>query len=235
MKTGDSTSPRLGYAFRVLLLGAAILMTISRESYAQRVSAYGGLGVNYYKANSITNFLNSNGIGSVRPGGCTSAVQFFLGAGYAVTSDWEVGAELDYMINSYTGNSGLGSQQVSLSYLIPSLTVRRLIRGEGYSLRFGGAFGYHFGSLSVSSPYSNQTQDYTATGFGMKLDGSLDTKLDEKLYARVGVHVVAELIGQPKAADGSGLTYTDYYSGGQTAVNMEFVGAGVSLGLVYYF
>jgi len=102
---------------------------------------------------------------------------------------------------------------VTLSYSLPSLTIRRTIRGDGYSIRFGGAFGYHFGALSASSPYSSQSQDYSAKGFGVDLDGSLDTKLNERLYARVGVEARAEFVGELTSADGTKLTYLDYNSG----------------------
>ncbi len=235
MKTRASGYKRSVSLLRTFLLLSAVVGLASQNAHAQRLSAYGGIGIDYYRANSITNFLNTNGIGSVTPGAFTSSVQFLVGAGYAVTTNWEVGIEYAYMINSFSGNNPLGSQQVSLSYSLPSITVRRLIREDGYSLRFGGAFGYHFGSMSVSTPYSSQAQDFSATGFGLKLDGSLDTKLDEKLYARIGAQAFAEFIGQPKAANGTLLTYTDYNSGSQTPVNMDFIGVGVSLGLVYYF
>jgi hypothetical protein len=235
MKTCMNGYDRSSSFLRTVSLCAALISLVPQNVRAQRLSAYGGIGIDYYRANSITNFLNSNGIGSVTPGAFTSSVQFLVGAGYAVTTNWEVGIEYAYLINSFSGNSSLGSQQVSLSYSLPSITIRRLMRFDGYSFRFGGAFGYHFGGVSVSSPYSSQAQDFSATGFGLKLDGSLDTKLDERLYARIGAQAFAEVIGQPKAANGTLLTYTDYNSGNQTAVNMSLFGVGVSLGLVYYF
>ena len=235
MKTRDGIYRRSDSILRIILVCSAILAITFREAEAQRLSAYGGLGVNYYQANSITNFLNASGIGNIKPGGFTSAIQFSIGAGYAVTAGWELGIDYAYMIDSFSGNSGAGSQQVSLSYSLPSLTIHRLIKGEGYSFRFGGAFGYHFGSISISSPYSSRTQDYSGRGVGVKLDASIDTKLDEKLYVRVGVHALSEFIDQPKASDGTGLTYTDYNSGNQDPVKMNLIGVGVSLGLVYYF
>ncbi len=235
MKANDRWYAQSGSLLKALFLCVVVFSLASESADAQRLSAYGGIGIDYYRANSITNFLNWNGIGTVAPGAFTSSVQFHVGAGYAVTTNWDVGIEYAYMINSFSGTNPLGSQQVSLSYSLPSITVRRLIREDGYSLRFGGAFGYHFGSMSVPTPYSSQPQDFSATGFGLKLDGSLDTKLDEKLYARIGTQVMMEFIGQPKAANGTPLTYTDYNSGNQTPVNMNLFGVGVSLGLVYYF
>jgi hypothetical protein len=222
-------------SFGLLLALAGSLAFSATDAGAQQISAYGGLGLNYYRANSITDFLNSNGIGSISPGGFTTAIDFFVGGDLAVTRNWEIGLEYAYLLNSFGGTNSLGSQQVGLSYSLPSLTLHRLIRGEGYVIRFGGGLGYHFGTIGISSPYSNQTQNFTRAGFGFKLDGSIDTKLDEKLYARVGVHALAEFIGQPKDASGTGLTYTDYNSGTQAPVDMNLLGAGISLGLVYYF
>lgn len=201
----------------------------------QKFSAYGGLGVVYYKADGLSNYLNYAAPGSIQPNSFTSAIRFFLGGEYDLTPKWALGLEDGYITKSVAGNNGLTSQQVSLSYSLPSITVRRLFMEKGYSIRLGGALGYHTGSVSASSPYSNQTLDYSASGVGLKLDGSVDTQLDPKLFARIGVEAAAEFIGNLKAKDGSGLTYLDYNSGQTLPVNMKMFGVGVSLGIVYYF
>lgn len=213
-----------------------VFLTSYRNAHAQqRFSAYGGLGVEYYKADGLSNYLNYAAPGSVQPKSFTSAIRFFLGGEYDVTSDWAIGIDYGYILKSVSGNNSIGSQQINLSYSLPSLAIRRLIMEKGYSIRLGGTFGYHSGSLSTSSPYSTQTQDYSASGIGFSLDGSLDTQLDERLFARVGVDARAEFIGDLKAKDGSDLTYVDYNSGNSLPVDMNLFGVGVSFGLVYYF
>ncbi len=235
MKTRDSASTHDPGILRRGILFIAVVIFFAGNAKAQMFSAYGGLGVEYYKADGLSNYLNYAAPGSMNPGSYTSAIRFILGGEYDVTKNWAIGIEYGYITKSITGSNAISSQQVSFSYSLPSLTIRRLIRGNGYSFRFGGAFGYHFGSLSTSSPYSNRSIDYSAKGFGMQLDGSLDTKLDPKLYARVAVNARAEFVGDLKAADGTKLTYIDYNSQNTLPVNMHMIGVGLSFGLVYYF
>lgn len=235
MKKRDSASTHNPGIMRAGIFFFAAFLLFAGSARAQMFSAYGGLGVEYYKADGLSNYLNYAAPGSVTPGSYTSAIRFILGGEFDVTKDWAVGIEYGYITKSVTGSNAVSSQQVSFSYSLPSLTIRRLISGDGYSLRFGGAFGYHFGSLSTSSPYSNQSVDYSAKGIGVQLDGSLDTRLDPKLYARVAVNARAEFVGDLKAADGSNLTYIDYNSGNTLPVNMHMLGVGLSFGLVYYF
>ncbi len=231
----DCVSPRNSSILKAAFFFSALLVITTGDAKAQQFSAYGGMGIEYYKANSLSDYLNYAAPGSVQPGSFSSAIDFSIGGEYAISRNWAVGLEYDYMLKSAGSNNGIGSQQVNVSYSLPSLAVRRLIRGDGYVLRFGGTFGYHFATLSTTSPYTTRTQDYSAEGIGLKLDGSIDTKLDEKLYARLGVNARAEIIGHMKAADGTELTYLDYNSGNQLPVNMNLFGVGVSFGLVYYF
>lgn len=222
-------------ALTTLACLALTFATYRNARAQQRFSTYGGLGVEYYKADGLSNYLNYAAPGSVTPKSFTSAIRFFLGGEYDVTNKWAIGLEYGYILKSVSGSNSLSSQQVNFSYSLPSLTVRRLIMEKGYSLRIGGSFGYHFGSLNTSSPYSNQTQDYSAKGVGLALDASFDGQLDKRLFARVGVDARAEFIGDLKAKDGSDLTYVDYNSGNSLPVNMNLFGVGVSFGLVYYF
>lgn len=235
MRKRDSSSTNHCSRLRAVVFISAALVFFAGNAQAQKFSAYGGLGVEYYKADGLSNYLSYAAPGSMYPGSYTSAIRFMLGGEYDITNDWAIGIEYGYITKSVTGSNTGYSQQVSFSYSLPSLTIRRLIMGSGYSLRFGGAFGYHFGSLSTSSPYSSQSVDYSAKGFGVQLDGSLDTELDPKLYARVGVSARAEFVGDLKAADGGDLTYIDPSSGNSVPVNMHMFGVGLSFGLVYYF
>ncbi len=220
---------------RLSFLFSAALVLFAGNAFAQQFSAYGGIGVEYYKADGLSNYLNYAAPGSAIPGEFSSAVRFMVGGEYELSKDWAVGIEYGYITKSVSGNNFLSSQQVNFSYSLPSLTIRRLIRVQGFVVRLGGAFGYHFGSLSTSSPYSSQSVDYSATGLGVRLDGSFDAQLDKRLYVRVGGEARAEFVGNLKAADGTELTYLDFNSGNMLPVNMHLLGVGVSLGLVYYF
>lgn len=226
---------RIRWNQTIPLMIMIVMVSVGTTQAQQRFSGYGGMGVIYYKADGLSNYLNYVAPGSVLPKSFTSAIRFFFGGEYAVSKDWAIGIDYGYITKSVSGGNSIGSQQVNMAYSLPSLAIRRIFRAEGYSIRLGGEFGYHFGSVSASSPYSSQTQDYSASGFGVKLNGSVDTQLDKRLYARIGVEGDAEFIGDLKARDGSKLTYLDYNSGKLIPVNMDLLGVGLSFGLVYYF
>ena len=83
---------------------------------AQQFSAYGGLGVEYYKADGLSNYINYAAPGSLLPGSYTSAINFLVGGDAAVLKLWTIGIEYDYMIKTVNGSSSVGSQKVDISY-----------------------------------------------------------------------------------------------------------------------
>ena len=202
---------------------------------AQGFSANAGIGLEYFNSPSLSQYLNYASPGSTTPGAYMSAVQFVVGGEYPITSNWSLGLEYGYITKSVSNNSSPGSQQIDFSYSLPSLTLRKLIAGEGYYLKFGGGIGYHFATLTRSDPFSGQSLEYSAHGLGLKIDALLDTKLGDRLYARVNAEARAEFTGDLKSSNGSQLTYIDYNTTESRPVDMYLSGVGIAFGLVYYF
>ncbi len=221
------------------LRGAAITVVISvfflANARAQSVSATAGLGLEYFDAPSLNKYLNFAAPGAMPNVSFQSAIQFAGAGEFFISRDWAIGLEYGYITKTVSSSGALGSQQIDFSYYLPSLTLRRVIVGEGYYIQFGGGIGYHFGGLSASTPYSDKTADYSCRGVGVKLDALLDTRLGERLYARIDAEVRTEFTGVLKAANGSDLSYIDYNSGQSHSVDMSFGGVGITFGLVYYF
>lgn len=202
---------------------------------AQSISATAALGLEYFNAPSLNKYLTFAAPGAMPNAAFQSAIQFVGGAEYFISRDWAIGLEYAYMTKTVSSSGALGAQQIDFSYYLPSITLRRVIMGEGYYVQFGGGLGYHFGGVSASTPYSDQTADYSCHGVGLKLDALLDTKLGERLYARVDAEARTEFMGVLKSANGSDLTYVDYNTGQSRSVDMSFGGVGITFGLVYYF
>lgn len=233
-KTGCVSRSGIGW------LGRAAIMIVVSVSFvasarAQSLSATAGLGLEYFNAPSLYKYLNFAAPGSMPNGPYQSAIQFVGGAEYFISRDWAVGLEYGYITKTVSSSGALGFQQIDFSYSMPSVTLRRVIFGEGYYIQFGGGVGYHFGDVNTTSPYSNQTADYSCRGVGLKLDALLDTKLGERLYARIDAEARTEFTGVLKAANGSELSYVDFNSGQSHSVDMSFGGVGITFGLVYYF
>jgi len=194
--------------------------------HAQSFSATAGVGLEYYDAPSISRYLAGT-TGGVTPGAFTTSIQLGAGIEYIIFTDWAVGIEYAYLTNQSSGNV----YQISYSYSLPSITLRKILAGDNYYLRFGGGIGYHSSSLSENIPTLGTTTDYSSSGLGLKFDAAADTKLGENFYARLDVDARVEFTGNLKAKSGDYLiNHND-----QRQVNSNLSGAGITFGLVYYF
>jgi len=200
-------------------LASIIFASLIRPASAQNLAVAAGLGLEYYNAPSLAQYLAKR-TGNSTPGSFVTAFQLKTDAEYFILSDWTLGVEYAYLINQSNGKSF----QISYSYSLPTLTVRRVLPGENYYLRFGGGIGYHFFSMSQIDPYGGTT-DYSSKGIGLKFDVAIDTKLSEDFYARVEGDARVEYAGKFNAKDAEApATYNSYLSG-----------VGITFGLVYYF
>ncbi len=199
-----------------VLFSFALSLSFQNAS-AQDFSVNAGIGLEYYNTPSLSRYLSAR-TGGVTPGVYTTSVQLEAGAEYFILNDWLVGIEYGYLPSQSTGNG----YQISYSYSLPCLTIRKVLAGDNYYLRIGGGIGYHFFSLNQTDPYGGNIA-YSSSGIGLKFDAALDSKLGENFYARVEGDAHAEFTGSFKSVD-NGTHYSSNLSG-----------VGVTFGLVYYF
>ncbi|HUI31908.1 MAG TPA: hypothetical protein VLX91_16990 [Candidatus Acidoferrales bacterium] len=198
----------------------------SPPTEAQDFSGAASVGIEYYDAPSLSQYFSAT-TGNQTPGTYTTSVQLEAAVEYFVATDWALGIEYAYLTNQSNGN-GL---QIGYSYSLPTITVRRVVTGDNYYLRFGGGIGYHFSSLGQDVLAYGSTTNYSSSGLGLKFDAALDSKLGENLYARVDADARAEFTGILKTKDGTPLRIAVT----SAEVNSDFSGVGIALGLVYYF
>ncbi len=207
-------------------LASIILVLLSRPVSAQDLAVAAGLGLEYYNAPSLTQYFAAT-TGGVTPGTFVTSVQLVASADYFILSDWTLGIEYAYLTNQSSGNS----IQITYSYSLPTLMLRKVLAGDNYYLRFGGGIGYHSSSLSQDIQAYGSTTDYSSSGIGLKFDAALDSKLGEDFYARVNADAREEFTGNLKAKDGTPLTN----AANSRQVNSDLSGVGITFGLVYYF
>lgn len=204
-------------------LSSIILALLARPASAQDFAATAGLGLEYYNAPSLSQYI-LNRAGGVTPGTYMTAVQLGAGIEYFVLEDWTLGIEYGYITNQSNGNG----YQISYSYSMPTIMLRRALAGDNYYIRFGGGIGYHSFTMSQTDPYGGKT-DYSTKGVGLKFDVAFDTKLSEDFYVRVEGDARAEYTGNFKAKD------LDTTEQNEPTYNSDLSGVGVTFGLVYYF
>jgi hypothetical protein len=208
---------------------SVFMLIYARPAVAQNFSLNAGLGIEYFQIPSLSQYMNYTLPGGITPGVYTTAGQFILGAKYFLSNFWAAGLEYGYITKSNSGTYA----QINFAYSLPSITLERVMPGDGYYVTFGGCVGYHFASVQKTDLlYSGQTT-YTAKGIGIKISAGIDTKLSENFYARLNADARAEFLGNFKSSDGTEMTYTS--SSGLQQVNGYLSGVGVSFQLVYYF
>jgi len=215
---------------KMIWLAAATVVPFTTV-LAQNIAVNAGLGLEYFQTPSLFQYLSGYAApGSVTPGTFTTTVQFVVGGKYFFLDDWALGVEYGYIVKDYSGVYG----PVDCSYSMPSLTLTRLLPGDGYYWSIGGAIGYHFAYVNQTLGNANQTQNFSAHGLGVKVDAGIETKLGDTFYVRVAADVRGEFIGNFRSQDGTTLEINPGTSTERT-INGYLSGVGLTFQLVYYF
>jgi Outer membrane protein beta-barrel domain len=113
---------------------------------------------------------------------------------YKLNTNFALGLEYNFQIDSYNTNNGSGgSYQLSYNLIRPSLLAYYVLSGEGYQFKFGGGAGLRYVSLSETI---SGTTNYTATGVGFLIKTEGNTKLSDHFYALIGVNIRYDITGK---------------------------------------
>jgi hypothetical protein len=197
---------------------------------ANSLSVYGGMGIALAAAPAMVNYINTLADPTQQVQTFATAVEFFGGAALPVNESWEGGIEYSYLFKSYDlPTAGAGTYTVFYDLNMPSLTAHYVTGGNGYFLKFGGAVGYHGGSVEQKSSFYGTDSTFTAHGVGIKADAVGQTAFDDHLYAYIGGSMRWELMGSLKDSQGDILQ-----NHGQSA-SLSMFAVELAFGLTYYF
>jgi hypothetical protein len=145
---------------------------------------------------------------------------------YKLNTNFALGIEYNYQIDSYnTTNGSGGSYQTSYNLQRPSLVAYYILSGDGYQFKFGGGVGVRYVSFSETSI---GTTNYTATGAGFLLKSEANTKLSNQFYALIGVDFRYDLTGNLK----NPVQNLINNASGEN-VNLNSVSVGIYFGLTF--
>ncbi|MFO7448212.1 MAG: hypothetical protein R6W90_17775 [Ignavibacteriaceae bacterium] len=200
-----------------------IVLFLSSSMPAQ-VSIRGGMGIQFQSMPSFRDHLNR--FSDETAGEFSSAVTFSVEGGYMVTEKTELALEVAYLFNSY--NFNYSQFEVSYGIIMPSVIYSYVLRGMGYSFKFGGGAGIRL--VNFRQKVSSEPDDYTSTGFGFLLRFDGNTSIGGNFYANIGADLRYDFNGEPE--NSSGPVYNPIFS---ENVNLNSFSAGIRIGISYQF
>ena len=199
----------------------------SQAQYSVRAS----MGIDFANAPSLNDYINQTFPVDGNPlGDFNTAINFSGEFGYSLTSNFQVGLELSYLLNSFNYSNDLGKFELDYNVISPSLLGYYVLNGNGYNFKFGGGFGLHFVNVDLSFPGTTVITNYSNTGFGFILRTEGNTLLGGNFYANIGADIKYDINGSPKSG-GTNL----YNSISRENVNLNSLAVALRLGIAYIF
>ncbi|MBX3008746.1 MAG: hypothetical protein KF816_12055 [Melioribacteraceae bacterium] len=150
------------------------------------------MGLDFRNSASYRDYVNST-FQSNTTSSFKSAVSFSGEIDYSFSNSFQVGIELNTIIDSQTSPSGSGGlYEVSFTHFKPSVVTYYIIPGEGYQFKLGGGVGLR--TVSFSERFLSQA-DYNANGLGFLLKAVGNTALSKDFFALIGIDVRYDLPG----------------------------------------
>lgn len=210
-----------------------LLILISLKSItAQENQLRASMGIDFISTPSLVDYINQSNFasdGSELPA-FNTAVNFSGEYGKIISENFQLSAELAYLLYSYNTSNINGRYDISYDLIMPSLLAFYVVSGNGYSFKFGGGAGIRFLSVDETLPASIRSDNYTSTGFGAILRAEGNTLLGGKFYANVITDIRYDINGEPNGDNG-------YLRNNVLNENVNFnsLSVGIKLGVSYYF
>jgi hypothetical protein len=191
-----------------------------------------GMGISAFSSPSTADYINS--VLQLREqdkiGEFSTAIEFFASPELQISDDWSVALEYSYLVKSYHMSSaaGPGYSDFSTTIHMPTLVAHYLIGGQGFWVKLGGGIGYYLGTFSQSLFGSGQTQEFTASSPGMKLEAVGNTMFDESFYGYIALDTRWAFKEAFSQSDGTSPAYQG------TAPSLGFLDFGLKLGVAIY-
>jgi|GEM_PF-2488509 len=207
----------------------ALLFLLSAIPAAAQMNFTGSMGINYFSAPSLKDYLNMNypassGLVPV----FSSAIGFYGEFDIPVSGNYEVGFEYEYGIYSYNSpSSSGGNYSFSIDMHKINLIGYYVISEEWYKLKFGAGGGIRMASVDEEIYYS---ANYKTTGFGFVTKVNGLTPLSANVFVNLGVEAGYDFTGEPESGGNKIIN-----AALNKNVNLNEFTLGLKIGVTYFF
>jgi hypothetical protein len=185
------------YLLVFFLLGANLFAQQTEER-----EITGGMGISFESAPSVIDYLNYNFAQSDQLSyAFNSAIEGWVEYAFRYSDNIKLGAEYCYNYFAYSNVNTIGFIY-EFDKTVHAITALGYYvkEGDGYEFKLGGGIGFRYATV-VEKIY--QTEDYSATGFGMLARAQGLTSLGGNFYANLGIDARYDLIGVASNSDGN--------------------------------
>jgi len=197
-----------------------ILTLFSSISFSQ-VDISAGMGLNFFSAPDLRDYINSS-LQYEEMASFNTSADFFVELGYNISENYQIAAEYNFNIFSINTNAGIGIYDLQINQHKPSLLTYYILSGVGYKFKFGGGIGYRMGITEEKQQGTRDIIESESNGFGFLLKAQGDTKLGGNFYALIAGEIRYEMYKDIETYT-SGVTY-----------NLSSFGVALKLGISYH-
>ena len=217
---------------RTLVVAIALLSVVyaQKPRFVERenaIAVVAGMGVNLVNTPEVVEYINATAAYGQTIDDFATAVDFFGGVEFPVGEEWGIKLEHSYLFKSYNFIATTGAtHDFFYSVQAPSVLVQKVIAGEGYFVKMGAGGGYHFGMATETISTFGITNEYSASGIGLKTEIVGQTAFDESFYGYIGGQLGWEWLGK--------------FSGTEATIStvktkqLRYFFAGLRFGVTYY-
>ena len=195
-----------------------LFFILTFSSFAQ-VEVRGSMGISFLSNPSLTDYIQT--VIGQQVSSFNSAVNFSVEGDYYLNSNFQMGLEVAYLLNSFS-YPNIENYDFSYNIIMPSLTSYYVIQGQGYNFKFGGGVGVRISNVSETPRSLTISNSYSAFGFGLLLRVDGNTALSDNVYANIGGDIRYDWNGKPNLVANNN-------------VNLNTLSLGVRLGITYRF
>ena len=188
------------------------------------------MGLNFVSSPQLREYINYSAPSNDLQPEISTYIEFAGEYGYRLNNQFQIGLETAVESKSVNYPAVPSGYVFEYSLIMPTLIGYYISASEGYKFKFGFGVGPRFVMVD-ESVYTNQSETYSSSGYGLLLKADGSTKLSELVYAYIGFDIRYNNLGELKSSSDKDLVNPNTNQG----LSFNSFSAGIKLGISIIF
>ena len=188
------------------------------------------MGLNFVSSPQLREYINYSAPSNDLQPEISTYIEFAGEYGYRLNNQFQIGLETAVESKSVNYPAVPSGYVFEYSLIMPTLIGYYISGSEGYKFKFGFGVGPRFVMVD-ESVYTNQSETYSSSGYGLLLKADGSTKLSELVYAYIGFDIRYNNLGELKSSSDKDLVNPNTNQG----LSFNSFSAGIKLGISIIF